>query len=72
MNHADVDMKTDMPLDDPVLQVIPEMDRIMIRMRALGLSSEEIAMVTGNIPETVDDKLSEIDRTIQEFKAFVS
>ena len=72
MNDDIVDIKRDALLADPVLQVIPEMDRIMIRMRAFGLSSEEIAMVTGNGPDDVDDKLSQIDKKINEFKAFLS
>lgn len=72
MNDTDLAIEKDALLNDPVLQVIPEMDRIIIRMRAFGLSSEEIAMVTGNAPDAVEDKLSQIDKTLSDFKAFLS
>lgn len=59
-------------LEDPVLQVLPEMDRMVIRMRAFGLSVEEIAMVTGTTPDAVDARLSAIEQTLTEFKSFLS
>jgi DNA-directed RNA polymerase specialized sigma24 family protein len=58
-------------LDDPVLQVIPEMDRIIVRMRAFGLSPEEIALVTGSTPGAVDEKLSGIEKRLNEFKSLM-
>jgi hypothetical protein len=72
MNDVDFSIVKDGLLDDPVLQVIPEMDRILIRMRAFGLSVEEIALVMGSDPEDVDAKLSEIEQNICQFKSFAS
>jgi len=72
MNDVDFSIVKDGLLDDPVLQVIPEMDRILIRMRAFGLSVEEIALVVGDAPEDVDANLSKIERKISEFKSFAS
>ncbi len=72
MNDVDFSIVKDGLLDDPVLQVIPEMDRILIRMRAFGLSAEEIALVTGSAPEAVDAKLSRIEKNLCEFKSFTS
>lgn len=72
MTDIDVPIENDALLNDPVLQVIPEMDRIMIRMRAFGMSTEEIAMVAGIGPDDVEDRLSRIDKNISEFKSFLA
>jgi hypothetical protein len=72
MHDADSVAEKETLTDDPVLQVIPEMDRIIVRMRAFGLSPEEIALVTDSTPGAVDEKLSGIEKTLNEFKSFLS
>lgn len=72
MNNVDFSIAKNELLDDPVLQVIPQMDRILVRMLAYGMSTEEIALVTGCSPEAIEAKLSEIEIAINEFRAFSS
>ncbi len=74
---ANLGMDTEMGMDfskimrSPLLQVIPESDRIIIRLHSYGLSSEDIAFVVSSTAEEVETKIETIKQTLNEFEPFL-
>lgn len=71
--EMDTEMGTDFSkiMKSPLLQVIPESDRIIIRLHSYGLSGEDIAFVVSSTPEEVEHKIECIKQTLNEFEPFL-
>ena len=55
-----------------VLLLIPAMDRIIFKLHGYGLSSRDIAVVVNSTEESIDDKLSLIKKTLNEFMEYAN